>query len=129
MPNNRTDSAIFRASYQSDAVLEYGKSKRFVILEPVSIFESPESKLIGEVFPNPADSRTNLQFELEQPFIVSIDLIDISGAVVKKLLANYSVSSGHQLIELDVTGIATGRYYLLINVNGNYALREIVINK
>jgi hypothetical protein len=131
--NNNTiniDSAQFRALFQGDPILEYGKSKKFMIIKKnVSIYDDSDNELISEVFPNPTNNKTNIKFNLDKTLPVSIDLIDISGAVVKNLFNNLIMQSGEQTIELNLNNIPTGKYFIQIKIEGHNVLRDIIIEK
>ncbi len=61
------------------------------------------------IFPNPASFHTALRFELSHSDHVTIEILDISGRLVKNI-SDENMNQGAQLINLDVEGYDTGIY-------------------
>jgi hypothetical protein len=125
-PNENTDSAIFRALYQSDPTMEYGRSKIFKIYGTSTINELPENSAISNVYPNPVNNFANIEFNLNSISNVNIQLIDETGALIKELATNYIVGIGKQVFDFNLSSISNGNYFLLITSNDFVIIREII---
>lgn len=78
-----------------------------------------EVSLISSVniYPNPANTIANFEFELIKNSNVSIHVMDIAG----KEILNYNkenVSTGVQTIPVDVSSIENGMYFYTMNIDG-----------
>jgi hypothetical protein len=126
-----TDSAIFRALYQGDPIMEYGRSNRFRIRNNTSIHEEAKNCItdcmFGAVFPNPANDVASIVFDFKQPLTLDIRLIDISGATVREFAIGELFGIGEQTFNFDISDIVSGVYYLLIHSNELTVLREISV--
>ena len=125
--NECTENAMFRALYQGDPNMEYGRSNRFRIL-CTSIFEDEENIKVGNVYPNPVKDIASIDFNFAEALTLSIKLIDISGSTVREYAVN-EVFIGVHRFELDLSGIASGSYYLLISSGDDSVLREVSVGR
>jgi hypothetical protein len=75
------------------------------------------------VFPNPATSTMNLQVSNNSIGTMTISVIDITG----KLLMNQKVNKNASKIvtPINVSGLASGAYFLLINFNKSASNKSI----
>jgi hypothetical protein len=69
-------------------------------------------------YPNPATEKTTVEFELQQPAIAHIELLDMKGSRVKEV-CNQAFGTGKQKLLLHLSDIAKGVYNCVITVNGN----------
>jgi hypothetical protein len=90
-----------------------------------SISEIPVIKSFN-MFPNPANENLNISFALEKKEIVEINLIDISGKMVKKLFYG-SKNIGEQTIKADVEDVAPGVYLLQLTIGNSSTFHRAVI--
>ncbi len=64
---------------------------------------------LEDCFPNPARNQTNISFYINGLSHVDLQLMDLRGRMVKKLLAE-SRTAGHHSIEVDLSGMKPGTY-------------------
>jgi len=84
------------------------------------------SKLV--LFPNPVTEQTMLQFELVENQAISIDLMDNTGQLVRKVLANAEMSAGIQNIPVSMAGLPAGLYLVVLNgTNGSEIVKATKI--
>lgn len=80
------------------------------------------------VYPNPANSIANVEFTLTENSSVSIELINAIGQVVSsQQLGNVSV--GKQKVELNVSVLNEGLYFVNVITNNNKIIRKISVGK
>lgn len=70
------------------------------------------------VYPSPFTATTTVGFNLTATSVVSVDVMDISGKVVKIVIANKSYDSGYNEVSFDGSTLNAGTYVIVINVNG-----------
>lgn len=80
------------------------------------------------VFPNPADELLRINWELQQSDDIRIDLYSISGKWVKSLLDTQFFQQGRQLIEVDLHGLNSGIYLVVLRTDKMQISRKISIN-
>jgi len=85
-------------------------------------FAELNSSLDIHVYPNPVKDRLNLDFFLEKPASVSVEVIDLSGNVV--ILEGFGwQEQGPARLQLRTSSLATGTYFLRIRA-GEYTYHE-----
>lgn len=67
-------------------------------------------------YPNPANEKTQLEFELKKNEIVKIELLDMKGSLVQTV-CNKTFDAGKQKLVLDLQQLAKGVYNCVITVN------------
>lgn len=85
-----------------------------------------------EVYPNPANGSIYLQFQIEQASIVTIELNDITGKVIKRL-PQTQYAMGKQVIPWNGTddngnAVPSGIYFIKIAIGDRIVSRKIIIN-
>jgi hypothetical protein len=79
------------------------------------------------VYPNPATNNININFSAPEQEPVTINLIDISGRIVKNVANNFV--KGTQTISLDLNDVPAGIYSLQFSSNGYLYSEKIVVTK
>lgn len=80
--------------------------------------------------PNPANNSVNINFSLENPSKVDIDIIDVTGKIVKTIKGTetFTANAKHS-IAVDVTTLESGSYFYSINSNGTKMFSKFVVTK
>lgn len=79
------------------------------------------------VFPNPVNSRANIQFNLTESATVNITLVNVLGEAVK---ANtYQFKAGAQNVTFNVTDVTAGVYFIHLDINGQTTTQKITVAK
>jgi len=86
---------------------------------PKVIHDIPNTYSLSQNFPNPFNPVTTIQFGMPEMGIAQIDLLDIRGRIVKKLL-NKNLIAGYHRIVLEVNDLASGIYIYRLIVPGKY---------
>jgi len=77
------------------------------------------------VYPNPTTGATNLDFALKNAGDLTIDVIDLSGRVVKQIFSG-NQPSGQQVMQIDAAGLQNGVYLIRMQSNGQQVVRKFV---
>ncbi len=81
-----------------------------------------------KIYPNPSANQTNLQFELTQNERVEVEILDITGKILRK--ENYGVrSTGSQLIQLNTSEFSNGFYFVKVIVGDTQVTKKITVIK
>ncbi|GAB4368704.1 MAG: hypothetical protein Kow0042_09990 [Calditrichia bacterium] len=76
-------------------------------------------------YPNPFNSQTKISFYLSKHQFISLQIFDIRGRIVKKLL-NQPLSAGFHEIRFDAAGLASGVYYYQLKGLNYHQARKMV---
>jgi len=78
----------------------------------VSLSTNEISTLVATIAPNPATAVTTLRFDAPAAETVTVELCDVSGHIVASTL--HSLMSGANAIELDLSALEAGTYFVKI---------------
>lgn len=78
-----------------------------------------------KVYPNPFSDLTNLEINLAETSLVSVNLYNQVGQLVSS--KNYGELSGNQVIPVYANNLESGMYFLQMTINGNTISRKIQI--
>ena len=78
------------------------------------------------LFPNPATDKATVNFNIASASDVSIEVIDITGKVVKTVSLN-NVAAGANSADLNVADFATGIYSVAVKTNDSSVTKKLVI--
>jgi hypothetical protein len=104
--------------------------------EIVNVAESPlaftginENDFVSEfnIYPNPANSSTNIEFALTESADVTVSIVNMMGQTVYNETA--SSVSGTQKISVNAANMANGMYFVNLNVNGKIVTKRLSIAK
>lgn len=84
--------------------------------------------VVGRISPNPSVDNTSIALFLPTDSKISVSLIDATGSVMF-IHQHLSQPSGHQTLPLDVSGITTGVYQVLTDVNGVRVSQTLVVTR
>lgn len=95
-----------------------------------------EEELLGHkqvrlfpIYPNPSDQEFKIGFQLTRPAEVNLNVYDLQGKLVQKLVKQTQYRPGHHQIEHQLTGVASGTYLIEIQANGITDTKKIVIRE
>ena len=122
-----TDSVLLRAIYNGDPSMEFGRSRRFTIIGPVSINDDISNNIfVSEVYPNPVINHASIDIYLTEPAAITISVVDISGSECTHTARYSNKLAGNDIISIDLAGLVSGSYYLLIEVRAGSVVRTLV---
>lgn len=91
---------------------------------------SAESQFqVRQNFPNPCKDSTKVPVVLKTPSKVVIAIYDLEGRELRKQVAG-DLSSGEQILDLDVSGLAAGKYVYsvkIVNINGTFMQSKLFL--
>jgi hypothetical protein len=80
--------------------------------------------------PNPANSSININFTLKNASKVDIEVVDISGKIVKTIKGTETFSTGAKhAVAIDVTSLEAGTYFYSISANDTKLFSKFVVAK
>ena len=94
-------------------------------------FTSVDSKFIKnvELFPNPStNDKVRVNFNLVNSGETTIKVIDVKGNLVLSSNLNY-LNAGYHNTELNVTGLSSGNYFVVIENGANNVISPLKISK
>lgn len=81
-----------------------------------------------KVYPNPATSNSNVEFELQDNRVISIAVYDLSGKLIKSVKSGMALDKGNNNRPLNLNGVNPGLYYVVVKSDrGEQALQRIII--
>ena len=80
---------------------------------------NPSSFHISEVYPNPFNPSTNIEFSISQNAKVDLSIYNLNGQLVEVILNDF-VYPGNYSLEWDASNYSTGMY-LLVGTYGNHS--------
>ena len=92
---------------------------------------SPVLAIVGRAFPNPSRHDSRLAFSLAAPGRVRVDVLDVSGRLVRTL-SDREHAAGTHMVEWDLRDgggarAATGVYFLRVASGGVCATEKLVV--
>lgn len=102
--------------------IDFDGSRNLIADEELEVIE-PENFVLNQNYPNPFNSQTNIEFSIPENGDVSIEIYNVLGVKVGKIISE-TFSAGKHLISLDFSdygNISTGVYFYRITIitNGN----------
>ncbi len=93
--------------------IDYNGNYEYFILNSSVKISSPKKFTLNQNYPNPANPTSKIDYEIPANSFVSIEVFDVSGRMVSRLL-NESVNAGYHTIKFDGTRLSSGVYYYRI---------------
>ncbi len=81
-----------------------------------------------EIYPNPMQSYTRINYVLINTTQINITLFDASGNQMETLINTYKPAGDHQIIWKD-PGLANGIYYLVFKTDEEMVTKKLIIQK
>ena len=100
---------------------------RFLAAPIVGVEEWQGSEMALTLFPNPTSGAASLSYQLEKPGQVSLFVTDLMGRKLKTFLANEHRTKGVHRAELDLNGLPSGNYFIVLEHAGQQAYSRLVI--
>ena len=109
----------------SGQLRRFFKPVRFLLLDPNAPADAPG---IGSTsfFPNPAAATTQLEYEVKQAGLVSVDLLDKDGNKLRTLLPETQQEQGSQRQQLDLSDLPAGTYFYRIATKSGTQTKRFV---
>ncbi len=88
--------------------------------------ENQKSISINTVYPNPAQDKANISLNSLKPGVAKIKILSLDGRVMEQF--NTSIEQGNNTIELKLTGLNSGMYFVEINNSNDRATTKLIVN-
>jgi hypothetical protein len=118
-----TDNQAFANQYQY-RLKQVDVSGKISYSKIILVSKSSITSLALSVNPNPAQSYSNIQFQLPQSGKVTLDLFNSKGQLIEQILNTNSAKGNYQRI-LDLSKYSTGKYILKLQLDGKTVNRVI----
>lgn len=79
-----------------------------------------------EVFPNPIKSHCTLDFDLEENEKLDVQIFDYQGILQKNVSTQNSFSAGKNQLEIDMSDLSTGIYFIKLSNEKRASVRQVV---
>jgi hypothetical protein len=89
--------------------------------------ESEPSVRLHSNYPNPFNPSTLISFELNQPEAVTLEIYDIQGRLVDRLLAGKSFESGTHHVQWNALNLSSGVYIYRLRTNTIVQSRKMIL--
>lgn len=80
-------------------------------------------------YPNPFNAETTIRFELPQTDTVTLEVFDIQGRSVARLLTDRRMNAGPHALQFNATGLASGIYFYRLQTAQHEQCRKMVLIK
>ncbi len=92
-------------------------------------FDAETGMNITDAYPNPFNPTTTVNFTLGQDSNVRLSLHDVTGREVKTILENASLSAGSHAQTINADGLASGRYFLVLQTASARSMYPVLLSK
>ncbi|BAO55025.1 T9SS type A sorting domain-containing protein [Nonlabens marinus] len=114
-------SVVFRFVFHSDqSINQEGVVLDNVMITGKSAQKSAKQDLLFSVYPNPSNGVFNIKWQMEAEYSYSVS--DLTGKIILQ-----SDNSNAKTSQMDLTGVATGMYFLKITSNGTSAAKKLIV--
>lgn len=88
----------------------------------------PTMTEISNVYPNPFNGTTNINFQLNKPCDVSLKLYDIQGRHVRSLI-NEEMNAGQHTFSLEIEDLSSGTYFVQMEAGNTVSVKKVMLLK
>jgi len=86
----------------------------------------PRMAVLKQNFPNPFNPKTIIQYELPIGTDVQVDVVNILGELVVRLV-DQNMLPGHHQVQFDGHTLSSGTYLLVLKTRGRWAVRKMLL--
>ena len=134
--NVRPGIRTFRWTYHKNYVSAYGEDKVWVdsiVLPRSASFTSVDNnhnikELLLLNYPNPFNPTTKIEFNLNNSQNIELNVFDIQGRLVEKILKGY-VEKGHHSFTFDAKHLSNGIYYAVLKTRNQQKITKMILLK
>ena len=84
---------------------------------------------LNQNYPNPFNPETEISFSLTKKSIVSLNIYDVSGKLVKSILNNEEINAGQNSVIFKSENISSGIYFYALITNDGVLTKKMVLLK
>ncbi|MCX6165943.1 MAG: T9SS type A sorting domain-containing protein [Ignavibacteriae bacterium] len=89
----------------------------------------PVENKLQQNYPNPFNPATKIKFDIVKTTNVKLEIYDISGRIIKTLVANEKLNAGEYEVEFDGSNLASGVYFYRIETSEFSKTMKMVLLK
>jgi len=128
----------FHATGEGDGYWASAMSYDYLQFEVVSSLSNvPDQHMaarLGQIHPNPFNPLTTIRYELEKPAVVSIEVFDAAGALVRRLITGAQMPAGNHTVDWqgrhdDGRSMAAGVYLVRMRAGGIDQTKAVTLLK
>lgn len=94
---------------------------------PVGIADANNQQNYLSVFPNPVSEKINVRYAIDNPGLVEILLVDITGRTVKELKSE-NQNSGEYTEVYELNSFERGMYFITIRQGNSEQMEKLIVN-
>ena len=94
---------------------------------PVGIDQMQDTRCKVQVFPNPCTNIAHLHLTLHSSPFTCVDLFSINGRKIRELVNREFMLGAHE-IEIDVSDLPDGVYFVRLQTAGGTAVRKMIVS-
>ncbi|MGB0869781.1 MAG: T9SS type A sorting domain-containing protein [Flavobacteriales bacterium] len=78
---------------------------------------------------SPSSELQTISFVLKKPSMVTLEIFDLQGKLIKIVKRNESMDSGKHTIHIDTASLKKGSYFRKLSIDGKLTKVEVIENK
>jgi hypothetical protein len=90
--------------------------------------QTPKTFSLSQNYPNPFNPRTTIEYNLEKPGKVTLEVFNIAGQRLETIVDGNQTAGNHR-IKINLTGRASGTYFCKLRVGDNVETRKMMLGK
>lgn len=90
---------------------------------------SPPNSMMLSIAPNPATNALKITYTLARAFAISLDITDIAGRIVRRVLSPRVQESGVHIAHANLAGLPAGNYWCRLREGGSVVAEKVVLEK
>ncbi len=122
-----TEQAVYTQTYYGWAVEKWVFDGTLVGIEQVTN-QIPQTFSLKQNYPNPFNPSTIIEFDIQNPEFVTLEIYNAIGQKVATLL-NGNLSTGSYQAEFDATGLTSGIYFYKLTAGSFQAVKKMLLTK
>lgn len=89
----------------------------------------PTQFKLNEAYPNPFNPSTNIKFSLAQSGLVSLNIYNITGQLVKTILDNVDKPQGNYEYQINMDNFSSGVYFYILRQGNQMVTKKMILLK
>ena len=114
--------------YSCDNAIVVGENGIQLNIDNDQMNKIPEIFDLSNIYPNPFNAITTIQFELPEDSFVSLTIYDISGKIVEELV-NRNLNAGYNQVQWNANNNSSGIYFVKLNAGSYNNTTKLVLIK
>lgn len=125
--NGSQDNANFEIEKEKEGVLEYTNLSTSPVRAKFSNIKNTNNAFKILTYPNPANSQITIEYNIDESDVISIQLLNSVGQIVKIVDSKISREAGNYVNKVDINNLGSGMYYGVIKGESSQQTFKVVI--